>query len=72
MLFWSDRAYAARCAKDEWVEYKPSEIGLGRLVAAWLPGMEQDGHLVGTHWSGNLTGLEIEPADLIRALSQNS
>ncbi len=68
--FWSDRAYAARCAKDEWAEYEPAEISLERFVEAWLPGMHRDGYLVGTNWSGNLTGLEVEPAELISALSQ--
>lgn len=28
MPFWSDRAYAKQCAKDEWSEYEPTEIPL--------------------------------------------
>jgi hypothetical protein len=30
--------------------------------------MARDGHLAGTNWTGDLIGVEIEPADLQTAL----
>jgi len=38
MPFWSDRAYAKQCAKDEWSEYEPTEIPLDLFLEHWLPG----------------------------------
>lgn len=68
MLFWSDRAYAAQCAKDEWAAYLPTQIPLDRFLGAWLPGMAKDNLLVGTNWSVHLTGLEVSPRELLDAM----
>lgn len=72
MPFWSERAYAARCAKEEWADYEPAQIRLDAFLGAWLPGMERDGHLVGTNWNGDLTGREVEPAALAAELGPAS
>ena len=68
MVFWSDRAYAAQCARDEWATYQPTSIPLDRFLASWLPGMAKDHLLVGTNWSVHLIGLEVPPLELLDAL----
>jgi hypothetical protein len=68
MLFWSDRAYAAQCAKDEWAAYVPTAIPLVKFLAVWLPGMANDGLLVGTNWNAHLIGLEVMPVQLLKEL----
>jgi len=64
MPFWSDRAYAKRCAKDDWSDYEPTPIPLNLFLERWLTGMESDDCVVGTNWSGHLCGYEIKPKDL--------
>jgi hypothetical protein len=61
MPFWSDRAYAQQCAKEEWASYTPTPIDLAQFAARWLPGLAKDGLLVGANWSAHLIGEEIEP-----------
>jgi hypothetical protein len=68
MPFWSDRAYAARSAKDQWAAYEPTSIDIDSFIDKWLRGMNRDGLLVGTNWDAHLIGLEIEPVELARAL----
>jgi len=63
--FWSDRAYAARVARNDWAHYEPASIPLVEFLDAWLPGMAAEGHLVGTNWNAYLVGLEVEPLDLL-------
>ncbi len=65
MVFWSDKAYAQRCVKEEWVEYEPTSIPLDLFVKNWLTGLTEDNLLVGTNWNGDLIGLEVEPIDLL-------
>lgn len=62
MPFWSDRAYAARAAREEWAGYEPTSIALDSFIDPWLQGMHEDGTLVGTNWDANNCGLEV-PAD---------
>ena len=64
MPFWSDRAYAQQCAKDDWTGYEPTPIPLVLFFSEWLPGMEAEGSLVGTNWNVHLCGYEIDPPDL--------
>jgi hypothetical protein len=63
--FWSDRAYASQCAKDDWADYLPTEIPLNEFLDGWLPGMDTDGLLVGTNWTAHLVGHEVEPLELL-------
>jgi hypothetical protein len=69
LIFWSDRAYAARHQKNEWKDYVPSAIALDEFIDGWLKGMHQDGVLVGPNWDANLCGLEIEAMDVARRLT---
>jgi len=66
--FWSDRAYAGQCARDEWADYEPAAIDLDEFMEAWLPGMAQAGERVGTNWNADLIGREVDPMELLAAL----
>jgi hypothetical protein len=70
MPFWSDRAYAKQCAKDEWSSYEPTQIPLDLFLEHWLPGMHADGYLVGTNWNVSLCGHEIEPLQLLAEINE--
>jgi hypothetical protein len=68
LVFWSDRAYAARHAKEDWSTYAPASITLDAFLARWLPGMHKDQALVGPNWDAHLCGLEVEPLEVAREL----
>jgi len=68
LLFWSDRAYAARAGKAEFPECEVSTIPLFDFLFRWLPGMSDDGALAGANWTGQLIGLEGEPIALHDAI----
>ena len=70
LVFWSDRAYAARHAKEHWSTYVPASIPLDAFVARWLPGMHKDRVLVGPNWDAHLSGLEVEPLEIARKLGE--
>ena len=69
LVFWSDKAYAARHVRDEWAEYVPTAISLDDFLGKWLPGMARDGVLVGTNWDANLFGAESAPVELAAQLT---
>lgn len=71
MPFWSDRAYAKQCAKDDWSDYEPTPIPLELFVGQWLPGMAADSCLVGTNWNAQLCGHEIEPSELRQEIERH-
>jgi hypothetical protein len=64
MPFWSDRAYAARGAREEWAAYAPTPISLATFLEVWLTGMQQEGVLVGPNWDASNCGVEREPGAL--------
>ena len=64
MPFSSERAYAARGAVREWANYAPASISLDEFLNVWLPGMSEDGFLVGTNWNAYLVGKECDPTEL--------
>jgi hypothetical protein len=72
MPFWSDKAYALQCAKDEWATYRPTEITLDAFLSRWLPGMAKDHLLVGTNWNVNLCGREMEPLALKEEMDKSA
>jgi hypothetical protein len=69
LVFWSDRAYAARHTKGSWSDYVPAAIPLDEFVGAWLRGMHREGSLVGPNWDANLCGLEVEAIDVAKRLT---
>jgi hypothetical protein len=73
-LFFSDEPYAKRALQETWPDVPggtTKAIPLFDLIFRWLPGMARDGHLAGTNWTGDLIGLEIEPAELQAELLAN-
>ncbi len=70
MPFWSDRAYAQQCVKEQWAHYKPTAINLTQFVERWLPGLAKDGLLVGTNWNAHLIGEEVNPLELKEMLEK--
>lgn len=62
--FWSDKAYALSCAKEDWSTYTPTSIPLDEFLESWCIGMFSDGTLVGVNWDSHMFGKEVEPLDL--------
>lgn len=62
--FWSERAYAEQCAKEDWAEYQPKEFTLTQFLNGLLPHLDSGGYLAGTDWNSHLIGTELEPAAL--------
>ncbi|HEV7504144.1 MAG TPA: DUF2750 domain-containing protein [Thermoanaerobaculia bacterium] len=61
--FWSD-ADEARTAQPEVESSEVDSIELFDFLFRWLPGMEDDDVLVGTNWTEDLEGKEVEPLTL--------
>jgi len=68
LVFWPDRAYAARHAVEEWADYVPTVIALEAFMQRWLPGMQRDGALAGVNFNAALAGVELRPEALLEAL----
>jgi hypothetical protein len=64
LLFWSDRKYAARAQGDSYPEGRVELLTLFDFLFRCLPGMEADGTLAGTNWTGDLIGVELKPIAL--------
>lgn len=58
--FWSDRAYAKICARDDWRNYLPVEIPLVEFLESWCVGMADDETLAGVNWDANMFGKESD------------
>src|ERR1700759_4309749 len=58
--FWSG-ADDARAAQPEIENSEVDSIGLFDFLFRWLPGMDDDDVLVGTNWTPDLEGKEVEP-----------
>lgn len=66
--FWSSEADAAVHCSEDWSIYTPSIIELEDFVVNWLPGMHEDEVMAGPNWNAELSGLEVEPADIAQRL----
>lgn len=66
--FWSSERHAADHCEGEWDVYEPASLSLDEFLEDWLPGMHEDGAMVGPNWDGDLNGLEVEPRDLAERL----
>jgi hypothetical protein len=62
--FWSERAYAKACAKDDWRDYAATEIPLTDFLESWCLGMADDDLLAGINWDANMFGKEVNPLPL--------
>jgi hypothetical protein len=67
--FWSDERYAAALCTEEWKTYAPRSITLEDFMSEWLPGIHEDNAMVGPNWDLEMSGLELEPADVAQMLS---
>lgn len=56
--FWSDRAYAKACARDDWKGYLPVEIPLAEFLENWCTEMADNEVLAGINWDANMFGKE--------------
>jgi hypothetical protein len=61
--FWSDED-DAKAAQPEIENSEVDSIELFDFLFRWLPGMEDDDVLVGTNWTPDLEGKEVEPIAL--------
>jgi hypothetical protein len=43
-------------------------MSLFDFMYRWLPGMSRDGVLAGPNWTGDLSGLELDPFELRQAI----
>ncbi len=66
--FWSAEADARVHCTEDWKIYTPAVIELEDFVVNWLPGMHEDEVMVGPNWNAELSGLEVEPADVAQRL----
>ncbi|WP_184546102.1 DUF2750 domain-containing protein [Mucilaginibacter sp. FT3.2] len=74
--FWSDRALAKACARDDWNRYLPVEILLAEFLESWCVEMADENVLVGANWDARMLGKEI-PAlevalDILNQLKANN
>jgi hypothetical protein len=56
--FWSERAYAKACARDDWKDFTPTEIPLVQFLENWCIGMAEDDTLIGINWDPKMLGEE--------------
>ncbi len=70
ICFWSEKALAKSCVKDDWNDYEPVEISLSDFIENWCIGMSNDGLLIGSNFDQNLFGFEVDPFELILDLSK--
>ena len=75
--FWSSRSRIERVRElnSNYADFEPVETSWEDFRDKWLPGLHQDGLLVGVNWSGaNVTGYDIDPSqarDAIEALLED-
>jgi hypothetical protein len=58
--FWSDKADAKVCARNEWKGYLPAMIPLSEFLESGCVGMSENDTLAGINWDANMLGLEME------------
>jgi hypothetical protein len=67
-LFWSSKEQAAEHCIDDWKDFEPTEISLEDFLNVWLPGLDQEDHMIGMNWIVKHYGLEVEPMDIASKL----
>lgn len=72
MPFWSSRSRVDNVIDSvaDYANFEPVEIDLAGWRSRWLPGLAEDGLLVGINWSGaRATGYDMSPEDVERNLA---
>lgn len=67
--FWSSQSRAAKVVAEvpAYSAFSPVAISWDKFCETWVPGLTQDGLLVGVNWSGpRATGFDMEPEELKR------
>jgi hypothetical protein len=70
ICFWSEKALAKGCAREDWKGYEPVEIQLSEFIENWCIGMANDNLMVGSNFDLNMFGFEIDPLNLIIELGK--
>ena len=65
ICFWSEKAYANACMKEDWSTFNITEISLADFIENWCVGMHNDELLAGTDFDSNLFGTEAEPLSIL-------
>ena len=69
--FWSSRTRVDRiiASVPAYKGFAPVEIELGVFLSRWVPGLTEDGILVGVNWTGDrATGYDIAPAQVAECI----
>ncbi|MFT2009911.1 DUF2750 domain-containing protein [Pontibacter sp. 13R65] len=61
ILFWSDEDSAKACAEDDWATYQTESVTLMDFLENWCVGMYGDELILGTNWTPDLSGKEVDP-----------
>jgi len=57
--FWSDKAQAKACAREDWKGYLPTFIALPEFLESWCVEMAENNVLAGVNWDANMFGKEV-------------
>ncbi|WP_448700413.1 DUF2750 domain-containing protein [Mucilaginibacter sp. AW1-3] len=63
--FWSDKALAKACARDDWKGYLPVAVPVVEFLESWCTEMAENGMLAGVNWDANMLGKEASPLHLV-------
>lgn len=66
--FWSDKAYAKACARDDWKSYLPAAIPMAEFLESWCIDMAESDTLVGVNWDADMFGNEADGLQVALAL----
>ncbi|WP_298442766.1 DUF2750 domain-containing protein [uncultured Ferrimonas sp.] len=69
-LFSTEAAAKALCI-DDWADYSVASISIDDFFEEWLPSLDEDGVRVGLDWNSDLTGGEMDPFTLAKALADS-
>lgn len=67
-LFSAEVAAKALCIED-WASYSATKVSVDDFFEQWLPSLDEDGVRVGLDWNEDLTGEEMDPFTLAKALA---
>lgn len=68
--FWNNKESAKECCVEDWANYRAVEIQLASFIEDWCVGIYNDSFLVGLDFNSKMVGLEIDPIDLILAITK--
>ena len=71
--FWTEGSQeeAEACVEENGEDFQIIYIPLKEFLGSWLPGMQEDEVIVGINWNADMTGPEIEPAELFEFFDQH-